>query len=210
MRLLVATNLEDYINGSRHEKTQVIRDIVSQVQQAHGKFVKRSSQDDGWVEIDTNQARDKVGHIFRDSLRQQKQKRNTKKKQQQQKKNTTSSAGSSSSDTKKTNKKKSTIATTTSKTSSNSGNNEKMKATKTTTAAIVDAAVATISNEFPTTTTNNQGDYHHLHASQNSIFRGMNLYCPQPRTGQRGGFFPDKTVSSSSSPPSLVNLLVPM
>ena len=192
LRLLVANNLQEYIMGTRHGKTQVIRDIVHQVQQAGGRFVKRSANGDRWHEIDTNQARDKVGHIFRDSLRQ---KQHRQKRQHGRSKSTVP---------KKYNNKKTT-----------SGKNKSNKK----------AAKTSPSSTGKSTPIKEQ----RLHASQNSIFRGMNLYCSK-RTSSiicGGGhsnnnnnnkllppratanYFPDKSLSSPSPPqPSLLNLLV--
>ena len=173
----------------------MIRDIVDQVYQATGRFVKRNPNDDRWYEIDHAHARDKVGHIFRDSLRQQKH----KKKRKGETDNLTSTTMGSPDKPVKEGSSKKTPA------------NKKMKTATTATMKVTSKASSQAKKSDPAI---NPKSNQKICASQNSIFRGMNMYCAQ-RTGSIVGgvqdmkCFPDHA-TSASSPPSLLNLLVPL
>jgi hypothetical protein len=69
LRLLVAANLEEYVMGNRTCKTQIIRNLVDQILEADGRFIKKD-EDELCCEIGLFYAREKVGHIFRDCVRQ--------------------------------------------------------------------------------------------------------------------------------------------
>jgi hypothetical protein len=78
LRLLVAANLEEYVLGNRPCKTQIIRNIVDQVLDANGRFIKKD-EDELCYEISLFYAREKVGHIFRDCVRQAERKNSSAK-----------------------------------------------------------------------------------------------------------------------------------
>ena len=91
LRLLVATNLVKYCEGTRKEKITIVQNVAQMIREANGRFVKMMSASDDnkpskkgslhheeqWVELTSIQARDKVGHVFRDYLRQQKKRKNS-------------------------------------------------------------------------------------------------------------------------------------
>ena len=86
LRLLVATNLVKYVNGRRQEKIRIVKNIAQMIHEANGRFVKQDSNQKNasglpkqpqWVELTTIQARDKVGHVFRDYLRGQKKRKSS-------------------------------------------------------------------------------------------------------------------------------------
>ena len=73
----MASNLVDYAAGSRQHKSVVVRNIVDQVQDASpfGGFVKKDKESNQWCVLDTVGAIEKVGHVFRDLLRESHTKR---------------------------------------------------------------------------------------------------------------------------------------
>lgn len=68
LRFMVASYLPAYIDASRRQKTDIVRQIVQEVKDKGGRFLKRSSsQGQVWYDIGTMAAREKVGHTFRDA-----------------------------------------------------------------------------------------------------------------------------------------------
>ena len=84
LRILVASRIKEYAQGTRHEKSIVVRSIVQQIQEAAngtnsphncgggggGGFVKKDRTTNQWIVLDTNSSIEKVGHVFRDLLRE--------------------------------------------------------------------------------------------------------------------------------------------
>jgi hypothetical protein len=65
LRVTVSLSLERYLaNTSRQDKTLVIISIVKLLQETGGRFLKWKK--DRWIELGEKQAREKVGHAFRD------------------------------------------------------------------------------------------------------------------------------------------------
>lgn len=63
----MALNLPVYMEAkSRKEKTKLINKVVSQVRESGG-FLSRTSEG-RWKDVGLAQAREKVGHLFRDSM----------------------------------------------------------------------------------------------------------------------------------------------
>lgn len=99
LRLLVATNLVKYCEGTRKQKITIVQNVTQMIREANGRFVQKTKtvqggkkksesdteankkkggrQEEQWVELPSMQARDKVGHVFRDYLRQQKKRKNS-------------------------------------------------------------------------------------------------------------------------------------
>ena len=63
-RHLVEEFTSTYHASSKNQKTKVTREILTTVKESSGRFLKES--DSGWVEVDTEVARLKVSHAFRD------------------------------------------------------------------------------------------------------------------------------------------------
>jgi hypothetical protein len=65
---LIADNLKSYVEApTRREKSQIIDDVASQVR-CYGGFVKKM-RGGRWLSIGHAQAREKVGHSFRDCMK---------------------------------------------------------------------------------------------------------------------------------------------
>lgn len=54
-----------HTSSSRYEKTKMIYDIVVEVRRMHGRFLTYDKDLHGWIEIDENKARAKVGQALR-------------------------------------------------------------------------------------------------------------------------------------------------
>jgi hypothetical protein len=77
---LIANDLKKYVEApTRREKSQIIDDIVSQIR-CYGGFVKKTPEG-RWLSIGSVQAREKVGHSFRDCMKLFKGKRPSTKEQ---------------------------------------------------------------------------------------------------------------------------------
>lgn len=78
LRILVASKIKEYAQGTRHEKSIVVRSIVEQIQEAAnnsphnggGGFVRKDRTTNQWIVLDTSSSIEKVGHVFRDLLRE--------------------------------------------------------------------------------------------------------------------------------------------
>lgn len=68
MRKLVEKHQETYDISPKAGKVKLARDIVEQIQQAGGRFLRRDDDGD-WVEVSNDKARDKVAHTFRNLRR---------------------------------------------------------------------------------------------------------------------------------------------
>ena len=65
---MIAANLKAYVEApSRREKSNIIDDVVSQIL-CYGGFVKKVAAG-RWLSIGPSQAREKVGHGFRDCMK---------------------------------------------------------------------------------------------------------------------------------------------
>lgn len=68
LRVLIANNLKAYVEApSRREKSKIIDEVASQIR-CYGGFVKKTTGG-RWLSIGPAQAREKVGHSFRDCMK---------------------------------------------------------------------------------------------------------------------------------------------
>eukprot|EP00539_Tryblionella_compressa_P002474 CAMPEP_0178741338 /NCGR_PEP_ID=MMETSP0744-20121128/5085_1 /TAXON_ID=913974 /ORGANISM="Nitzschia punctata, Strain CCMP561" /LENGTH=493 /DNA_ID=CAMNT_0020394201 /DNA_START=7 /DNA_END=1488 /DNA_ORIENTATION=+ len=62
--LLVEMHLERYEKANKQEKTEITRQILAQVHDSGGRFLKHDKKT-GWQEVDRDAAREKISHFFR-------------------------------------------------------------------------------------------------------------------------------------------------
>ena len=68
LRVLIAQNLKSYVEApTRREKSNIIDEVASQIR-CYGGFVKKT-EGGRWLSIGPVQAREKVGHSFRDCMK---------------------------------------------------------------------------------------------------------------------------------------------
>jgi hypothetical protein len=60
---LVEMQCEEYEEASKNEKTAIAARIVTKILESYGRFLKW--EEEGWVEVDFDTARNKVSHFFR-------------------------------------------------------------------------------------------------------------------------------------------------
>ena len=56
---------DDYEKATKQEKTAIATRIVAAIHESHGRFLKATDDDNAWIEVDANAARNKVAHFFR-------------------------------------------------------------------------------------------------------------------------------------------------
>jgi len=68
----IERNMDRYFSlGNRHNKAEIIMEIVASIREAGGRFLKKDEDSSLWFEIGDKMARDKVGHAFRDTKAKQ-------------------------------------------------------------------------------------------------------------------------------------------
>ena len=70
LRELIQSLQERYNSASKFDKTVLAQMIVRSIQDKGGRFLKK--QEDRWVEVSDDQAREKVAHSFRNNRRTKK------------------------------------------------------------------------------------------------------------------------------------------
>lgn len=64
---LVSLNRCEYDKARKFEKTTIAKRIVETIVKTDGRFLKYESLRDGWVQVDSQTARNKISHLFRNT-----------------------------------------------------------------------------------------------------------------------------------------------
>jgi hypothetical protein len=79
---LVELRQDDYEVGTRYEKAVLVLDVMQQIRELNGKFLRRLETGDNvvWEEVDEETAKEKVGNTFRTKRKLEKRKQDKKRK----------------------------------------------------------------------------------------------------------------------------------
>mmetsp|Transcript_82815 Transcript_82815/g.124322 ORF Transcript_82815/g.124322 Transcript_82815/m.124322 type:complete len:183 (+) Transcript_82815:3-551(+) len=79
---LVELRQDDYEVGTRYEKAVLVLDVMQQIRELNGKFLRRLEVGENvvWEEVDEEVAKEKVGNTFRTKRKLEKRKQDKKRK----------------------------------------------------------------------------------------------------------------------------------